>query len=97
MTMPDSWATVTDFELIEAESYAVSRLAEHLEMDCEGGGEFDCPSCDRDRAVLAAARAEMDRRDAAGVSIPDGRVGLQALGSFGYEWQLEQAERAGVR
>lgn len=88
-----SYSTATDFELIEAESYCVARLAEDLEMDCEGGGEYRCERCDRDREILTEVRAEMALRDETGKSIPDERVGPQALAPYGYEWQLEQAER----
>lgn len=85
--------TTTDFELLEAESYAQASLAEHLEMDCEGGGEFECPTCNANRQIITEARTEQERRIAVGMSVPDPRVGLEALAAWGTEWELEQAER----
>jgi hypothetical protein len=85
--------TATDFELIETESYAVERIRNHMEMDCSGGGEYECPSCDADSAIIAEVRAEMKRREAEGISIADDRVGLHTLEPFGLEWEREQSER----
>lgn len=93
--MSTSLQTYTDFELIEVESYAQVRMAEHLEMDCEAGGEYRCSSCDADRATLRAVKAEIERREREGISIPDERVGMEALAPFGAEWEAEQRERHG--
>lgn len=87
--------TPTDFELFETISYAEAALAAHAEMDCDGGGEYDCPECTANREAITEARAEQDRRIASGMRVDDPRVGLQALEPWGYEWQQEQIERAG--
>lgn len=87
--------TATDFELFETIVYAEELLREHSEMDCRGGGEFECATCDGALASIKRVEAEQARRAAAGIEIPDERVGLAALDAYGYEWQVEQLDRAG--
>lgn len=95
MNSPTTLTTPTDFELHEALVYAEVRIAEHDEMDCDGGGEYECPRCNADRETIQSVRAEMDRRKRDGITIDDPRVGMEALAPFGREWELEQEERAG--
>jgi hypothetical protein len=89
--------TMPDRHIVDAMIYAERRLAEHLEMDCMGGGEYDCPRCSADRDFMRAANAEMKRREEAGILIedPDEPSFEERHAPWGPEWQLEQREREG--
>ena len=88
--------TIPDRALVDSIFYADHELAEHLEIDCEGGGEFDCPTCTANRDGIRAARAEIDRRRLAGITVDDPHAETleQRLAPYGTEWELEQRERA---
>lgn len=88
--MENTTTQPTDFQLHEALTYAADRIAEHDEMDCDGGGEFECPRCDADRATIESVKAEMDRRERDHITIADPRVGIETLAPFGREWEMEQ-------
>ena len=71
------------------------RLGEHAEVDCMGGGEYECPRCSADFKAREAILAEQARREAAGIFIedPDEPTLEERLEPYGLEWQIEQRER----
>ena len=74
------------------------RLGEHMEIDCEGGGEFECPSCSAGRKGLAEIRAERERRDRVGIELiidMDEPTFEERYAPYGPAWQEEQIERRG--
>lgn len=91
----DSITTTPDRHLSDAEFYAGVSLSEHSEMDCEGGGEYECPTCTANRATIDAVKAEMARREAEGITIDDPNEPSfeERFAPFGPEWEREQRER----
>lgn len=89
--------TIPDRDLEDAIFYAGHELSEHLEVDCEGGGEFICPTCDANRETIRTARAEIERRIVNGITVddPNAETLEERLAPWGTEWQLEQLERYG--
>ena len=97
MTTPEI-ETVPDRLLAESLFYLDVRCAEHLECDAlYGDPEGADPRVLADFDSAAEIRAEIARREAAGVFIddPDAPTLEERLEPFGIEWQLEQRERYG--
>jgi hypothetical protein len=95
--MPDDLTTTPDRALMDAIFYADHDLAQHLEIDCEGGGEFECPTCTANRETIRLARTEIERRALLGIAVEDPNEPTleQRLEPYGIEWELEQRERYG--
>lgn len=85
-------ADTPDRHLQEAEMALEDRLAAHLEIDCEGGGEYVCDRCTADRAELEAITAELARREAEGIAVDDPSEPTfeERYAPFGPAWQEEQ-------
>ncbi|MGB8878615.1 MAG: hypothetical protein WCD11_19985 [Solirubrobacteraceae bacterium] len=88
--------TIPDRQLAEALFYLDARCAEHLEVDAlYGDPEGADPAVLGDFAARLEVRAEIERREAAGIFIedPDAPSLEERLEPFGIEWQIEQRER----
>lgn len=86
---------VSDRELADVLFYIDVRRAEHLEIDCEAGGEYVCDRCEADRVEARAVRAELERREELGLEVvdPDAPTLEERLEPYGIEWELEQRDR----
>jgi hypothetical protein len=88
--------TIPDRQLADALYWLDVRCAEHLEVDAlYGDPEGADPAVLADFDERAAVRAEIARREAAGISIEDPTEPSleERLEPFGIEWQIEQRER----
>lgn len=88
--------TIPDRQLAETLFYLDARCAEHLEVDAlYGDPEGADPAVLGDFAARTEIRAEIERREAAGIFIedPDAPTLEERLEPFGLEWQIEQRER----
>lgn len=96
MSAREDLTTIPDRRLAEALFYLDVRCAEHLEVDAlYGDPEGADPAVLADFDERAAVRAEIERREAAGIFIEDPEAPSleERLEPFGIEWQLEQRER----
>lgn len=93
----DTIRTEADRSLSEREFYIDVDLAEHSEMDCMGGGEYECPSCEARFEARREIRAEVARRQALSLQIYDPMEPTfeERYAPYGIAWQDEQRERAG--